>query len=52
MMAKLGEHFRKHARRYTQLIAAVLYNCHLTGFVEGRIYKGAAKGFCAPGLNC
>ena len=51
-MAKLGEHFRKHARRYTQLIAAVLYNCHLTGFVEGRIYKGAAKGFCAPGLNC
>ncbi len=39
-------------RKYTQLIAAVLYNCHLTGFVTGKIYKGAAKGICAPGLNC
>ena len=39
-------------RRYTQLIAAVLYNCNLGGFVTGNIYKGATKGVCIPGLNC
>lgn len=39
-------------RRYTQLIAAVLYNCNIEGFAGGTIYKGASKGLCAPGLNC
>ena len=39
-------------RRYTQLMAAVLYNCHFTGFAEGRIYQGKFKGVCTPGLNC
>ena len=40
------------ARRYTQLIAAVLYNCNVKGFAEGKIFKGASKGLCVPGLNC
>ena len=39
-------------RRYTQLIAAVLYNCNIPGFAEGKIYKGDTKGICVPGLNC
>ena len=39
-------------RKFIQLIVAVLYNCHLTGFATGRIYKGATKGVCVPGLNC
>ena len=39
-------------RRYTQLIAAVLYNCNIPGFVKGEIYKGDTKGVCVPGLNC
>ena len=39
-------------RKYTQLIAAVLYNCHITGFATGKIYKGSSKALCAPGLNC
>ena len=39
-------------RRYTQLIAAVLYNCNIKGFVTGSIYKGDLKGLCVPGLNC
>ena len=39
-------------RRYIQLISAVLYNCHITGFATGKIYKGASKGICVPGLNC
>ena len=43
---------RLSARRYTQLIAAVLYNCNIRGFAEGKIFKGASKGVCVPGLNC
>lgn len=39
-------------RRYTQLIAAVLYNCNIKGFMTGSVYKGAVKGVCVPGLNC
>lgn len=44
--------FRKHARRLTQVVTAVLYNCNITGFAKGRIYKGAIKNVCVPGLNC
>ena len=39
-------------RRYVQLIIAVLYNCHLEGFVTGKISKTGIKSFCTPGLNC
>ena len=35
-----------------QLLAAVLYNCNITGFASGKIYKGKLKGLCVPGLNC
>ncbi len=40
------------ARRYVQLIAAVLYNCNFAGFIKGKIFRGATKGVCVPGLNC
>ena len=43
---------RLSVRRYTQLLAAVLYNCNIKGFFEGRIYQGNIKGLCVPGLNC
>ncbi|MCR4755407.1 MAG: 4Fe-4S binding protein [Lachnospiraceae bacterium] len=39
-------------RRFIQLITAVLYNCNLKGFADGRIFKGESKGLCVPGLNC
>lgn len=39
-------------RHFIQLIAAVLYNCNITGFMKGSIYKGSVKGLCVPGLNC
>ena len=42
----------KCKRKYIQLITAVLYNCHFTGFATGKIYKGYTKGICVPGLNC
>ncbi len=49
---KLRENLSKFKRRYIQLLSAVLYNCHLTGFFTGKIYKGKAKNICVPGLNC
>lgn len=39
-------------RRLIQVICAVLYNCNFTGFANGKIYQGDAKGICVPGLNC
>lgn len=43
---------RPTTRRLVQLYAAVLYNAHVRGFVEGRIYTGPTKAVCVPGLNC
>ena len=43
---------KKYRRKLIQVITAVLYNCNITGFFEGSINKGAAKGVCVPGLNC
>ncbi|MBQ6431503.1 MAG: 4Fe-4S binding protein [Oscillospiraceae bacterium] len=39
-------------RRLIQLYAALLYNAHLRGFAEGKIYTGSLKNLCVPGLNC
>ncbi len=39
-------------RKLVQVICAVLYNCNITGFAKGTIYKGDIKGVCVPGLNC
>lgn len=54
-MDKLGKWWQAHKptrRRVIQLYAALLYNAHLTGFAEGKIYTGALKNLCLPGLNC
>ena len=39
-------------RRLIQLYSALLYNAHLKGFAEGKLYTGALKSVCVPGLNC
>ncbi len=40
-------------KRFTiQALAALVQNANLKGFFTGRIYTGAAKGVCVPGLNC
>lgn len=44
--------FLRFKRHLIQLIAALLYNLNLEGFVTGTIYQGPTKGFCVPGLNC
>jgi len=39
-------------RRVVQLYAALLTNANIKGFFNGRIYQGATKNLCVPGLNC
>ncbi len=39
-------------RRLIQLYAALLFNANIKGFFNGKIYRGAVKNICAPGLNC
>ena len=54
-MADLTSWWKTHkptTRRLVQLYASVLYNAHLRGFAEGKIYQGPAKALCVPGLNC
>ena len=49
----MGKRIRKPlTRRLVQLYAALLYNAHLRGFAEGKIYTGPLKSVCVPGLNC
>ena len=44
--------FRRGTRHLIQLYSALLYNAHLKGFIEGRIYQGNTKAACVPGFNC
>lgn len=39
-------------RKLVQYISTLLTNAHLSGFIQGRIYQGASKHVCVPGLNC
>ncbi len=39
-------------RRLIQLYAALLFNANIKGFFNGKIYRGALKNLCSPGLNC
>ena len=39
-------------RGWVQAGAALLTNLHLPHFFRGRLYQGAGKAVCVPGLNC
>ncbi|MFA6890714.1 MAG: 4Fe-4S binding protein [Sphaerochaetaceae bacterium] len=39
-------------RTVIQIFWAALSNGYLAGFRHGRLYDGALKSFCMPGLNC
>ncbi len=52
---RAGLWFKNHAptrRRIIQLYAALLTNANIKGLFNGRIYTGATKNVCVPGLNC
>lgn len=39
-------------RHGAQALWALLTNSYLTGFMQGKIYRGKLKNLCVPGLNC
>ena len=45
-------HFISRMRGWIQGAAALLSNLHLSNFISGKIYQGAGKNICVPGLNC
>lgn len=49
MALRLGQAVR---RKIIQCLALLLANREMGNLLTGRLYKGAEKQFCAPGLNC
>ena len=43
---------RQTIRLLTQAAALAIQNGYIRGFAEGKIYTGALKQLCVPGLNC
>jgi len=39
-------------RIWIQLMTFISTNAYLTGFINGKIFKGKSKIICVPGLNC
>ena len=51
-MWALDKRKKPAGRKWVQLYAALLYNAHLKGFIDGRVYAGNVKAVCVPGFNC
>ena len=51
-MGKLWSLLQKNVRTCVQICFTAATNGYATGFVEGKIYTGATKALCVPGLNC
>ena len=41
-----------HLRLWVQIIYTIVTNGYAYGYLNGKIYKGALKYACVPGLNC
>lgn len=41
-----------HVRLWVQVLFTAFTNGYFLGFTEGKIYRGASKRICVPGLNC
>lgn len=39
-------------RKVIQWLTLILFNSNISGFLQGKLYKGPLKNFCVPGLNC
>ena len=51
-MADRAKRIWRRARRAAQWCATLIGNGYAAGFMIGRIYTGAGKRLCLPGLNC
>lgn len=49
---KHKERKRPNLRLWVQIIYTLLTNGYAYGYMNGKIYKGALKYACVPGLNC
>ncbi len=49
---EITKKIKTHARLLVQIIFTALSNGYALGFAEGKIYQGASKQVCVPGLNC
>ena len=49
---KIFQAAKRHARTLAQLAFAALSNGYAAGFAQGKIFRGAGKFACVPGLNC
>ena len=47
-----GSKPRRSVRHWFQAAFFALTNGYASGYVTGKLYKGANKRFCVPGLNC
>ncbi|WP_202620977.1 4Fe-4S binding protein [Pseudoflavonifractor sp. 524-17] len=47
-----NQNTRRGPRLLVQLAWAALTNGYAQGFAQGKIWRGASKGYCVPGLNC
>jgi len=47
-----GKNFIFKIRLAIQIIFTALTNGYVVGFLKGKIYQGAGKKVCLPGLNC
>ena len=51
-LADRAKRIWRRARRAAQWCATLIGNGYAAGFMNGRIYTGAGKRLCLPGLNC
>lgn len=51
-MDKKRNRKKSDLRLIFQGVWAFITNSYLTGFLQGKIYKGKLKSICLPGLNC
>lgn len=49
---KFPAKIKKNLRLWVQIAFTALTNGYLLGFAKGKIYQGASKQICVPGLNC
>jgi ferredoxin-type protein NapH len=51
-LVKIIRSIKGRLRLYVQIVFSSITNGYITGYFNARIYKGALKAVCVPGLSC
>ena len=51
-MGRLAGALRRRLRLWVQILFTAITNGYAAGFAGGKIFTGATKAYCLPGLNC